>query len=143
MAIKGVSLVGICVADLGRSIDFYCAGLGFELLRSFSIAGDPWTRVLEVEPLALESRILRRDGLTIELLLFSEPGHVGDGRRRPMNALGFTHLAVWVDDIDLEARRVASSTAAPSSRPRGRRSTRTSCEPVGSTAPTPTASASN
>ncbi|MBI5088976.1 MAG: VOC family protein [Actinobacteria bacterium] len=106
MAIHGVSHVGLCVADLDRSVRFYCDGLGFELLRSFDIGGEPWTRVLELDPLLLHSRILRRDGLTIELLQFEQPGHVGPAERRPMNQLGFTHLAVWGDDIDGEAARV-------------------------------------
>jgi lactoylglutathione lyase len=106
VTINGVSHVGICVSDLDRSLRFYRDGLGFAHLRSFEIGGPPWTDVLELDPLRLESLILRRDGLTIELLRFAAPGHQGDGGRRPMNALGFTHLAVWVDDLDAEAARV-------------------------------------
>jgi lactoylglutathione lyase len=108
MAIHGVSHVGLCVTDLDRSMRFYCEGLGFEHLRSFDIGGEPWTSVVELDPLLLHSRILRRDGLTVELLQFEQPGHVGEPVRRPMNLLGFTHLAVWVDDIDVEIARLSA-----------------------------------
>jgi lactoylglutathione lyase len=106
VTIKGVSHVGVCVSDLQRSVRFYCEGLGFEVRREFDIGGHPWTAVLEVDELLLHSRILAREELTIELLQFEVPGHVGSAERRPMNALGFTHLAIWVDDIDVEAERV-------------------------------------
>ena len=118
MAIQGVSHVGICVSDLDRSIRFYTEGLGFELLRSFDIDGEAWANVMEIDRPLLHSRILRRDRLTIELLQFESPGHVGASERRPMNQLGFTHLAVWVDDIDVEAKRVVEfgGTIAESTR---------------------------
>src|SRR4051794_4551382 len=106
MAIHGISHVGICVSDLGRSLRFYCDGMGFVLLRSFDIEGESWSTVLELEESVLHSRILRRDRLTIELLEFESPGHVGAPERVPMNRLGFTHLAVWVDDIDVESAKI-------------------------------------
>lgn len=106
MTIHGVSHVGLCVSDLARSMRFYCEGLGFELLREFDVDGPEWGAVVELDQPLLHSRILRRDKLTIELMEFERPGHVGEPERRPMNQLGFTHLAVWVDDIDVESRRV-------------------------------------
>jgi catechol 2,3-dioxygenase-like lactoylglutathione lyase family enzyme len=53
-----------------------------------------------VEGVKLESRMLSRDGITIELLGFESPGHTGDGQRRPMNQLGLTHLSLRVDDVE-------------------------------------------
>ena len=41
-----------------------------------------------------------RDGVTLELLGFESPGHTGDGRRRPMNLLGLTHISLRVDDVE-------------------------------------------
>jgi catechol 2,3-dioxygenase-like lactoylglutathione lyase family enzyme len=108
MAIEGVTHVGVCVSDLDRSMRFYTEGLGFELLRSFDIDGKAWGRVMEVDNPLLHSRVLRRDGLTIELLQFETPGHLGPSERRPLNQLGFTHLAIWVDDIDVESQRVVA-----------------------------------
>jgi catechol 2,3-dioxygenase-like lactoylglutathione lyase family enzyme len=96
------SHLGICVSDLDRSIRFYCEGLGFELVNSHRV-GDEFGPLLEMDRVALESRFLRRDGTSIELLSFTVPGHTGPGTRRPMNQLGLTHLSVRVDHVDKAA----------------------------------------
>jgi catechol 2,3-dioxygenase-like lactoylglutathione lyase family enzyme len=93
------SHLGICVSDLDRSLRFYCHGLGFELADSHQV-GSEFAALMEVDGVALESRMVRRDGVTIELLSFTQPGHVGEGARRPMNQLGLTHLSLRVDDVD-------------------------------------------
>jgi catechol 2,3-dioxygenase-like lactoylglutathione lyase family enzyme len=93
------SHLGICVSDLDRSLRFYCDGLGFELTDSHQV-GDEFAALMEVEGIFLESRMIRRDGVTVELLSFTQPGHVGGAARRPMNQLGLTHVSLRVDDID-------------------------------------------
>ncbi|MGO9027396.1 MAG: VOC family protein [Acidimicrobiales bacterium] len=93
------SHLGICVADLDRSLRFYCEGLGFELADSHHV-GEEFGALMEVEGVSLESRMIRRDGVTVELLSFTRPGHTGDPVRRPMNQLGLTHLSLRVDDVD-------------------------------------------
>jgi catechol 2,3-dioxygenase-like lactoylglutathione lyase family enzyme len=108
MTIKAITHVGICVSDLERSTKFYNEGLGFELARAFSVEGPEWGRVLEIDDLRVEGRMLRREGFVIELLCYDSPGSTGDGGRRAMNALGFTHLAVWVDDVDAAADRLTA-----------------------------------
>jgi catechol 2,3-dioxygenase-like lactoylglutathione lyase family enzyme len=52
------------------------------------------------EAVDVESRMVRRDGVTIELLGFLSPGVTGDGGRRPMNRRGLTHLSLRVDDVE-------------------------------------------
>jgi lactoylglutathione lyase len=96
------SHLGICVSDLERSLRFYCDGLGFEPVASHQVGGE-FATLMEVEGVAVESRMLTRDGVTIELLGFESPGHTGDGDRRPMNQLGLTHLSLRVDDVDAVA----------------------------------------
>ncbi len=93
------SHLGICVSDLERSLRFYRDGLGFELVASHRI-GDEFAPLLELEGVELESRMLSRDGVTIELLGFVSPDPTGDGERRPMNRLGLTHLSLRVDDVE-------------------------------------------
>jgi len=93
------SHLGICVSDLERSVRFYCEGLGFEVVASHRV-GAEFADLMEVEGGDVESRMLSRDGVTIELLGFVSPGHIGDGVRRPMNQLGLTHLSLRVDDVD-------------------------------------------
>ncbi len=93
------SHLGICVSDLERSLRFYCEGLGFEQVESHQV-GEEFGALMEVERLRLQSRMLRRDGVTIELLGFEAPGTIGEPVRRPMNQLGLTHLSLRVDDVD-------------------------------------------
>jgi catechol 2,3-dioxygenase-like lactoylglutathione lyase family enzyme len=97
---------GICVSDLDRSLRFYCEGLGFEPSQSHSV-GAEFGPLMEVAEPKLESRFITRDGVSIELLWFAEPGHTGDGSRRPMNQLGLTHLSFRVDDVEATAARLA------------------------------------
>lgn len=73
--------------------------------------GEPSATLLRLPDVALRAVYLRRDGVTIELLHYDPPGHVGDGKPREMNALGLTHLSLRVSDLDglldgLEARSV-------------------------------------
>jgi lactoylglutathione lyase len=99
-----LSHIGICVSDLQRSLRFYCEGLGFTPAGSHEV-GTEFARLMELddpaaEGLALDSRFIERDGVRIELLGFRSPSAEGDGGRRPMNALGLTHLCVRVEDVD-------------------------------------------
>jgi catechol 2,3-dioxygenase-like lactoylglutathione lyase family enzyme len=90
---------GICVSDLERSIRFYRDGLGFEQVASHQV-GAEFGALMEIEGVKLESRMLSRDGVTVELLGFESPGPTGDGQRRPMNQLGLTHLSLRVSDVE-------------------------------------------
>jgi catechol 2,3-dioxygenase-like lactoylglutathione lyase family enzyme len=94
------SHLGICVSDLERSLRFYCDGLGFELVQAHTV-GPEFGRLMEVDDVVLQSRFVRRDGVSIELLHFDSPGHSGEPVRRPMNQLGLTHLSLRVDDLDV------------------------------------------
>jgi len=105
MGVTSFSHVGICVSDLERSLRFYCEGLGFELAESHTV-GDEFGRLMEVSDVTLQSRFIRRDGATLELLHFDTPGHTGEGSRRPMNQLGLTHLSLRVRGLDAVGARI-------------------------------------
>ena len=98
---------GICVLDLGRSLRFYCDGLGFERVRSHEV-GDEFAKLVELDGVSLRSCFVRRDEVSVEQLHFDSPGHVGNGARRLMNELGLTHLSFRVNDLD---EAVAAVTA--------------------------------
>jgi catechol 2,3-dioxygenase-like lactoylglutathione lyase family enzyme len=106
LVINAIGHIGICVTDMDRALRFWRDGLGFEVLREFEFRGSSWRRILELDELELNSKIIRRDHMTLELMHFLKPGHVGPAERRPMNQLGFTHIAVWVSDLDAAAARV-------------------------------------
>jgi lactoylglutathione lyase len=101
------SHLGICVSDLERSLRFYCDGLGFELVQAHTV-GPEFGRLMEIDDVVLQSRFVRRDGVSIELLHFDSPGHSGEPVRRPMNQLGLTHLSLRVDDLDLVGAMIES-----------------------------------
>ena len=97
-----VSHIGICVSDLDVSLRFYRDGLGFEETAAHDV-GEEFAVLMEVDGVRLRSRMVARDGLTVELLGFDAPGVTGDGHRRPMNRLGLTHLSLRVDDVEATA----------------------------------------
>jgi lactoylglutathione lyase len=102
---EAFSHFGICVSDLDRSVRFYCEGLGFEPTVQHQV-GEEFGRLMEIDGVALRSQFLRRDGLSIELLYYDAPGHVGEPVRRPVNQLGLTHLNFRVDDVAAVAERL-------------------------------------
>ena len=61
---------------------------------------------MEIDDVVVQSRFIRRDGTSLELLHFEVPGHTGDPVRRPMNQVGLTHLSFRVADLDGVARRI-------------------------------------
>jgi len=101
-----LSHIGLCVSDLQRSLRFYCEGLGFEEKTPYRV-GNEYRKLLELDgEISLETRFLFRNGFYIELLYFHSPGHVGPDSRRPMNQLGFTHMNLWVSDVDAVIARI-------------------------------------
>ncbi len=102
-----VSHIGICVSDLAGSLRFYRDGLGFEEVAAHEV-GDEFAALMEIDGVRLRSRMVRRDGVTLELLAFDAPGTTGDPCRRPMNRLGFTHLSLRVDDLEAVAETIGA-----------------------------------
>lgn len=106
--IRRLSHLGICVADLERSLRFYREGLGFREVSALDLGGEPAATLLELPEVSLRARYLERDGARIELLHFPAPGTLGDGRPRPMNARGLTHLSFRVEGLDAVLTRLVA-----------------------------------
>jgi catechol 2,3-dioxygenase-like lactoylglutathione lyase family enzyme len=102
-----VSHIGICVSDLDASLRFYCEGLGFEIVASHEV-GEEFAVLMELDGVRLRSRMIRRDGVTLELLDYVIPGTIGPSERRPMNQLGLTHLSLRVADVVSVASTIES-----------------------------------
>jgi catechol 2,3-dioxygenase-like lactoylglutathione lyase family enzyme len=103
--IKRFTHVGMCVSDIERSFRFYTEGLGFEVVDQLPI-DDQFGKVMEVDMKGAKSWLVRRDGILLELLGFDEPEIIGSDERKPMNQRGFTHMALWVEDVDAVADRI-------------------------------------
>jgi catechol 2,3-dioxygenase-like lactoylglutathione lyase family enzyme len=74
------------VSDLERSLRFYCQGLGFELVESYTV-GSEFGPLMEVEGnIVLQSRFIARDGVRLELLHFDAPGYMLRTVRTPARA---------------------------------------------------------
>jgi len=106
-----LSHLGLCVADLERSLRFYCDGLGFAQAEGYDLDEqmlDGIDRALEVSrPVKLRSQMITNGELKIELLHFAAP--VATGTPSPSRGqIGFTHLSFFVDDVDAVARHLAS-----------------------------------
>jgi len=98
--------VGICVSDLERSTRFYCEALGFVAVDAHDV-GDTFARLMELEHVELRSQFIRGpNGERLELLAFRAPAAEGEGRRRPLNRLGLTHLCFRVRNVDEVAQRI-------------------------------------
>jgi len=100
------SHVGICVADLDRSLAFYCEGLGFDAAERHEI-GDEFAALMELSSVSLTSQFIRKGEIAIELIDFHEPEIELVGRR-PLPRTGLTHLSIRVDDLDDVAGRLAA-----------------------------------
>jgi catechol 2,3-dioxygenase-like lactoylglutathione lyase family enzyme len=107
MEILRLSHLGLCVADLERSLRFWRDGLGFRERSSLDVAGDAAGTLLGLRDVKLRAVYLERDGLRLELLHFASPGHRGEGAARAMNEVGLTHLSLRVEDLDAALARLA------------------------------------
>ena len=94
------SHVGQCVVDLERSRAFYTGALGFEEVLDLDVSGAQSAKLLRLgDTVGLRAVYLRRDGLVLELLAFSDP-EPAPARARSMLDPGLTHISVGVDDIE-------------------------------------------
>lgn len=102
------SHIGLCVADLNRSLRFYCDGLGFERVEGYDLDDTMLPGLdlaLEVPgPVALRSQMIVLGAVRIELLAFRSPGVVGVASSQ-RNHVGLTHLSIRVDDVDAAIAR--------------------------------------
>lgn len=100
VAVEHLSHLGLCVADLERSLRFYRDVLGFRTRSRLEVEGDAASRLLALDDVSLRAVYLERDGLRLELLHFERPGPATLETPRPMNGLGLTHLSLRVSDLD-------------------------------------------
>jgi catechol 2,3-dioxygenase-like lactoylglutathione lyase family enzyme len=103
------SHIGICVSDWQRSLCFYRDRLGFRQLFELELAGEPSSTLLRIDDVEFRAIYLERDGVRIELLHFTRPGHTSAPTPRPVNQLGLTHLSLQVRDLDAFSEELAAA----------------------------------
>ena len=112
MAHKRMDNVGIVVADLAATIDFF-RELGLDLEGQFAIEGEWAGRVTGLGDQRVEVAMMRTpDGHgRLELCRFLTPPVVADHRNAPVNALGYLRVMFAVDDIDDTLERLRTRGA--------------------------------
>ena len=99
LPIQRLTHVGVCVADLERSLRFYRDLLGFAVEHELTVEGEPTDTLLRLRGTKLRALYLTRDGVRIELLHFASPP-APPARERAMNEHGLTHLSFRVADLE-------------------------------------------
>jgi catechol 2,3-dioxygenase-like lactoylglutathione lyase family enzyme len=100
-----VSHIGICVSDLAKALRFYCDGLGFKETVRWKIGSEAGP-IMEIDGnIVLNSVMIRKDTLNIELLDFETPKVKRADGRRSLTLTGLTHLSLLVDDVDAVAAK--------------------------------------
>jgi catechol 2,3-dioxygenase-like lactoylglutathione lyase family enzyme len=108
LPIQRLSHVGICVADLERSLRFYRDLLGFTAEHDLEVAGEATDTLLRLRDTRLQAVYLTRDGVRIELLHFASPP-APPRRARVMNEPGLTHLSFRVADLQAAVRALRAA----------------------------------
>lgn len=98
-AVRAVGPIGMTVADLERSLDFYQRVLGFVRTGELEVAGEPWERLLGVPGLRARVATLRLGDESIVLTEYATPRGrpVPDGARADDRS--FQHVAIIVRDM--------------------------------------------
>lgn len=108
MGVRRLSHHGLCVSDLPRALAFYRDGLGFAEVSRLTFSDPGTQRLLGLPGARLEAVYLRRDGTTLELLHFPQPGTQLARGPRPMNQVGLTHLSFLVEDLDAALAKLSA-----------------------------------
>ena len=89
-----------CVSDLARSRRFYTDVLGFEVVAEFDFDDAATARVMGLPRARFKGVFMRRDGMRIELIGFSDPPPERSVRPRRTNVIGHSHLSFYVLSLD-------------------------------------------
>ena len=89
-----------CVADLDRSRRFYTDVLGFEVVAEFDFDDAATAQVMDLPGCRFKGVFMKRDGMRIELIGFTDPPPDTTVRKRKSNDIGHSHLSFYVTSLD-------------------------------------------
>ena len=116
--IMAVDAIGMTVADMDASLDFYSRVLGFTPVRDIEVSGDAYERLRDVFPVRMRVVRLALGDEQLELTEYLTPR----GRPAPADARSndrwFQHVAIVVRDMDrayawLRDQRIAHVSPEP------------------------------
>ena len=98
--ISAIRHTGLVVADLERSLHFWCNVLGFKLVKQMDESGPHIDAMLGLhDVLVTTAKLAAPDGNLIELLHFQSHPDQPRWDGKPYST-GFTHIALTVNDLD-------------------------------------------
>lgn len=115
--------VGLVVADLEKSLKFWCDTMGFVVSRQMEESGRHIDAMMGLKDVKVTTaKLAAPDGNLLELLYFHSHPDKTQWEGKPYST-GFTHLALTVQDLDETLRRLklvgASVPAEPQLSPDG------------------------
>ena len=94
-----ISHIGLCVSDLERSASFYCEVFGYRRRGQYA-GGDATASLVGLDkPVNFTSLFLNSGSSLLELIRFDTPKSSSRDVPRPLNRLGFSHLAFRVEAL--------------------------------------------
>jgi len=107
--IKGLEHVGISVANLERSIQFYRDLLGMHVVEQDGFQGELYERILALSGAKGKVALLKTTNMQIELFEFERPQPKPGDPERPVCDQGITHFCIEVTDIDAVYARLKAA----------------------------------
>jgi len=116
--------VGLVVADLEKSLKFWCDTMGFVVSRQMEESGPHIDAMMGLKDVRVTTaKLAAPDGNLLELLCFHSHPDKPQWEGKPYST-GFTHIALTVQDLDETLRRLrlvgAKVPAEPELSPDGR-----------------------
>ena len=97
--IVGMRHVGLVVADLDKSIKFWCGTMGFSVLRQMEESGPHIDAIMGLNNVRVTtSKLSAPDGSVLELLYFNSHPEKNQWEGTPFST-GFTHIAMTVQNL--------------------------------------------
>jgi catechol 2,3-dioxygenase-like lactoylglutathione lyase family enzyme len=104
--ITAIRHVGLVVADLERSLKFWCETMGFVVSRQMEESGSHIDAMMGLKDVKVTTaKLAAPDGNILELLYFHSHSDKQRWGGKPYST-GFTHIALTVQDLDETLRKL-------------------------------------
>lgn len=104
--ITAIRHVGLVVADIEKSLKFWCETLGFVVSRQLEESGPHIDAMMGLKDVKITTaKLAAPDGNLLELLCFHSHPDKPKWEGKPYST-GFTHIALTVQDLDETLRRL-------------------------------------